>query len=110
MAYTMQDVVARARAPLLDASKLRYSDNDLLVYARDALALAFAKRPDLSLGNWSASYSALTLDSAFPLSDRYVPIVADYVTGRAELVNDESSTPERFTLLVGQFEAKLVQP
>ena len=106
----MQQLVDRARVPLLDADKDRYSDADLLKYAVDGLTLAVAKRPDLLFGNWGVSYSALALGDTFPLADRYLPIVGDYITARAELVNDESATPERFTLLLNLFEAKLVTP
>lgn len=111
MAYTMQQLVDRARIPLNDADKDRYSDADLLGYAVDALAFVAAKRPDLLVGTaWAPAYSAYTLGSSFPFSDRYFPLVADYVTGRAELVDDEFTTEGRAAMLMANFENKLVTP
>lgn len=110
MAYTLQQLVDRARVPLNDSTKDRYTDVVLLGYAVDGLALAVAKRPDLLIGSWATVYNALALGDTFPLSDRYFPLVADYVTARAELVDDEHIDNARFTTLLGNYENKLVNP
>jgi len=112
MAYTMQQLVDRARIPLNDADKDRYTDADLLGYAVDGLLIAVYKRPDLLIGNWTASstYTALVLGDSFPLPDRYMPVLADYVTARAELVDDEHVDSQRATTLMSLFETKLVTP
>jgi hypothetical protein len=108
----MQHLVDRARIPLNDAAKTRYSDVTLLAYGVDGLVFATAKRPDLLIGNWSSpsTYSALAVGSTFPLPDRYFPLVADYVTARAELIDDEHVDNARFQTLLANFENKLVTP
>lgn len=44
---TFQDIVDAARIPLNDAAKVRYSDAELLGYAKDGLKEAAVIRPDL---------------------------------------------------------------
>ena len=110
MAYTMQQLVDRARLPLNDADKDRYTDANLLAYAVDGLTLACNKRPDLLIGNWSLTFNALVLGDTFPLSNRYFPIVQDYITARAELWDDEHTDSARYQALMSNFENKLVTP
>ena len=110
MAYTMQQLVDRARIPLNDSAKDRYTDATLLGYAIDGLERAVAKRPDLLIDNWGAAYNAYVLATTFPLSNRYFQILADYVTARAQLVDDEKVDEGRFAVFMAGFEQKLVAP
>jgi len=106
MAYTMQQVVDKARQPLNDEDKERYADTELLGYANDATLLLRNKRPDLFFGMYASAITAKTIDEAFSLDDTLVPAVCDYVTARAESKNDESVLSERaaiyFALFKGQ--------
>ena len=85
MAFTLQQLVDRARVPLNDAGKDRYTDTELLGYAQDAYLMIRKHRPDVLVGNFSSptSWSALTLVSNFPyVEDEYMPVIADYITAR----------------------------
>jgi hypothetical protein len=90
MAFTYQSVIDLARIPLNDADKARYSDADLLSYANHGLLTLLKRRPDLFVGSYSSlpdGEKALT--DSFPLPVQYVQTIADYVTGRAEMSDDE---------------------
>lgn len=106
MAFTFQQIVDRARAPLNDSDKDRYTDAALLVYAQDAYLLLRRYRPDLLLSNWSSptDFSTLNLGSDFPYADdTFLPAVADYVTARAEMIDDEHVLKERAQLFYSLF-------
>lgn len=106
MAYTMQQVVDKGRIPLNDADKARYSDLQLLGFAIDALLLLLNTRPDLFFGQFTSLPTITALTNGFPLPDTLAPAVADYVTARAESMNDESVLEQRaaafFALFKGQ--------
>jgi hypothetical protein len=90
MAFTYQEVADLARKPLNDEDKARYSDSDLMLYANSAILALYLRRPDLFIGqygNLPGGNSALT-DSA-PLPDAYKTLLADYVTGRISMTDDE---------------------
>lgn len=103
MPYTMQQVVDKGRYPLNDPNKVRYSDAALLGFANDAILLTRKKRPDLFLGAWAALPGNLAFGAAFPIPDEYVPLVADYISGRAELIDDEHANSGRAEKLVATF-------
>lgn len=91
MAFTMQQVLDRARTPLNDASKRRYPDAALLEYANDAVRILRLRRPDLFFGQFSALPSDKALGENLPLDDDFVPAVCDYVRARAEMRDDEAA-------------------
>lgn len=95
MAYTMQNVVDRARVPLNDDDKDRYSDDELLAYANDAVKVLRRERPDMFFGQFSALPGDKTLVQNLPLDDEYFPAVCDYVTARAESKDDEAALQTR---------------
>lgn len=93
---TLQNVMDLARKPLNDSpanpAERRYSDDDHLLPAlKSGLLTAFRKRPDLYIGNFAAvaTIQSMTASSTFPLPDEYIQPLADYVSARAELVDDE---------------------
>lgn len=112
MAFTFQQAVDRARVPLNDSDKDRYSDQELLAYAVDALLMLYRYRPDLFIGSFGAlpSITSLALSSAFPVEDQYLPIVADYVTGRAESKDDESVDNSRASQFLALFNTGIRSP
>ena len=96
MAFTVQQVIDRARVPLNDAAKTRYSDAEMTVYANDAYYLLRRYRSDLFLGQWTTLPSTLALDDEFPsVNIMYLPSIADYVTARAEFKDDEAVIAQR---------------
>lgn len=112
MAFTMQELVDKARKPLNDVDKDRFSDsdatlfNDLLGYANDAILILRNKRPDLFIGSFSALPEKLAIGDPFPLPAEYVPPVVNYVVACAETHDDEHVISERaalfFQLVNGQ--------
>src|ERR1051326_5184161 len=97
MSFTFQQLADRARIPLKDSDKTRYPDSELLGYGVDAYLLLKRYRPDLFLSNWTLTdWSTLALGTAFPVApDEYLPIIADYVSARAEFKDDEHVVAER---------------
>lgn len=96
MAFTVQQVIDRARVPLNDAAKTRYGDPELTMYANDAYYMLRRYRPDLFLGKWSTLPASLATQDEFPGVDTmYLPSVADYVTARAEFKDDEAVIAQR---------------
>lgn len=110
MAYTVQQLIDKARLPLNDADKVRLTDVELLGYANDAFLRIRKKRPDLFLGMWNILPSELAVTDYFPVTDEYVPIVADYITGRAEMKDDEHVNSARAAEFVKMFVDSLVTP
>lgn len=96
MPQTAQDVIDRARKPLNDSDKVRYTDADLLAYLIAGMALVRGKRPDLLYGMLSSgSIPSLAFNDPVPLPDAVAIALADYVTARAEFVDDEHVNSNR---------------
>lgn len=107
MAYTMQQVVDRARVPLNDDDKARYTDADLLAEANASINLLKLKRPDLFFGQFLALPGDKELTDSFPLDDTMFAPVAAYVTGMAETKNDDSVLEQRAELFLNIFKSWL---
>lgn len=107
MAFTFQQLIDRARVPLNDADKDRYTDEELLDYAVDAFLMLRRYRPDLFLAGWTLpDWSAFVVGTSFPNApDEYMPIIADYVTARAEFKDDEHVVAERAQAFYNLFTA-----
>jgi len=97
-------ILDRARLPLNDAAKVRYSDVTLLAHLNDAVARAYALRPDLRFGSYLTAPTALLLASTFPLAAQHEQVVADYITYRAETVDDEHVNANREVKHLERFE------
>ena len=112
MAFTFQAICDRARVPLNDAAKDRYTDSELLTYAVDAYLLLRRHRPDFFITSFSSltDYSTLALGDNFPagVPDEYLPAIADYVTARAEMKDDEHVLAERAQTFFGLFRAGVI--
>jgi hypothetical protein len=105
VSFTFQVLIDRARVPLNDSAKTRYPDAELLKYAVDAYLLLRRYRSDLFLADYTLpDWSAFTVDTTFPKApDEYLPIIADYVTARAEFKDDEHVVAERAQAFYGLF-------
>lgn len=104
MAFTYKSVIDLARMPLNDDDKARYSDIALLIYANHGILQILKRRPDLFIGqfdNLPAGNAAL--DDAFPLAPWYVQTLADYITARAEMTDDEHVNSGRAAAFVQLF-------
>lgn len=98
------DIVARARLPLNDSEKVRYSDVDLMAHLRAAVSMAYALRPDLRFGSYLTTPTTLELGTAFPLPVQHEQVIADYITFRAETVDDEHVNANREAKFLALFQ------
>ena len=104
MAFTYQSVVDLARVPVNDVNKDRYSDDVLLSFANHATLQILKRRPDLFVGQLAnLPDGERSLNDAFPLPAEYVQTVADYVTARAEMTDDEHVSTGRAALFMQLF-------
>lgn len=92
---TMQSILDLARFDLSDAkdasgsdSNARNKDVDMLKFANDGLAKAYALRPDLRWENYATAFSDLALTDPFPLSLEYRPAITNYIVTRCESSDD----------------------
>jgi hypothetical protein len=107
MAFTYQSVVDLARIPLNDADKARYPDAVMMSYANHGMLQVLKRRPDLFVGQ----FSSLPTGEAgpgdpFPLPGGYVQTLADYVTARAEMADDEHVNTGRAAVFMKLFSAE----
>lgn len=104
MASTMQQLVDRARIPLQDDAKVRYSDSTILGYANAGIHLLVNRRPDLFFGTYTALPVDLTLTQNFPLEDRLFQPVADYAAARSRARSSEEVRTAQTQLLLALFD------
>ena len=114
---TIDNAIAEARAILQDTDPTgpanRYSTADLVAYLNNGLLEARKLRPDLFreyYGVDTPSYEEADLgqDTPFPIDGMYFSPIVFYITGSAELRDDEFTVDARAVTLMGQFTAKLV--
>lgn len=122
---SIDDLWAEVRATLNDTqAPYRYTDALLMQYYNTALREVFRYRPDAYIGNFTSgvltgavitSYYTTDLGQTpatpFPLDDKlfYSPVVF-YVTGRADLTDDEFADNNRAMTLLAAFRSMLIGP
>ena len=110
MAFTYESVINLARIPLNDEDKARYSDATLLSLANQGVLQMLKRRPDLFIGQFdSLPDGEKILSDTFPLSVAYVQTLADYITARTEMSDDEHVNSGRAALFAQLFSIE-VQP
>lgn len=111
---TLQDIIDDARVLLNDKNDEamgfipRYTESQLLRYAKQAIMEARRIRPDLFIENLSDTFTDLTLTSAFPMPEEYEIVVVDFVVGRAEFRDDEFTNDGRAAALMQRFKQHLL--
>ena len=107
----VSEVLALARIPLNDDAGDRYTDANVLKLYNSAVRRALALRPDLQ---FTAGYATEVADATDPVTDdfllptRYAQAVADYVSGRSRLVDDEAVSISMASALLKTFEQELM--
>jgi hypothetical protein len=91
----VQNVIDRARTPLNDNDKERYSDPQLLGFLNDGVAIAYSVRPDLRFGSYGKPVELLELDDTFPLGAQHEAAIQHYIVFRAETRDDEHVNANR---------------
>lgn len=87
---TYQTIVDLARIPLNDDDKARYSDTILLTYTNNAMLALLHRRPDIFMGQYdNLPTGNAVLTDTFPLPENYKSLLADYVTSRTAMIDDE---------------------
>lgn len=110
---TFQEIIDNARIILNDQytdsnTVLRYTEPQLLVYARQAVIESRRLRPDLFLSNLTGSFPKFTEADTVPMPDEYHSALADYVAHRAEMRDDEFEVDGRASSLFQKFKSGLV--
>lgn len=114
MARTVQQMLDRVYETLQDMRRVRYPVAQLIGYLNDAVIEARSIRPDLFVGVYDDAIVdvpvpvALGAPIPFPLPDQFFPAVCYYVTGRAEMRDDEFAVDGRAATLLSTFGKKLV--
>ena len=104
MTFTYQSAVDLARIPLNDAGKERYADAMLLSFANQGVLQILKRRPDLFSGQFgNLPHGQNVLTDTFQLPAEYVQTVADYVTARAEMTDDEYTNAGRAAMFMQLF-------
>ncbi|SDZ85991.1 DUF6682 family protein [Nitrosospira multiformis] len=104
MPFSYHSIVELARIPLNDDDKTRYPDTVLLSFANQGMLQILKRRPDLFIGSFNnLPDGERALDDAFPLPPIYLQTVADYVTARAEMSDDEHVNSGRAALFMQLF-------
>lgn len=123
MAKTYQDVVTEARVLLQDTEtgNYRYSDATLLAMYNRALQALARIRPDAcfdlyddnslnvpELVESGAGAGQTNWTENFGLEMQFFNALVHYVTGMAEIVDDEYTEDGRAAMLLGQFKANVI--
>ncbi len=109
MARTVQAVLNRAREILQDIDATRYPDAELTAHVVDAIVQARYVRPDLFVADYQTPLPDSLLPSdILPISDQFFAAVAYYVSGCAELRDDEFAVDGRAMTLREALVKKLV--
>lgn len=104
MPLSYQSIIDLARIPLNDEDKTRYSDQALLSFTNQGVLQILKHRPDLFIGEFNnLPDGERVLTDAFPLRPAYSQTVADYVTARAEMADDEHVSSGRAALFMQLF-------
>ena len=110
---TFRNIIDDARVLLNDemadeTTVTRYTEAQLLGYARQALVEARRVRPDLFLSNLTAAFPVLAATDSVPMPEEYHVCLTDYVVHRAELRDDEFAIDGRAAGLYQKFKAGLM--
>lgn len=123
MAKTFQDIVTESRVLLKDsdATGYRYPNTDLIAILNRALQALARIRPDACFDLYAAnslnvpevveespSAGQVLWTDNFTLEMQFFNALVHYVTGMAEIVDDEYTNDGRAALLLGQFKANVI--
>ncbi|NQW93622.1 MAG: hypothetical protein HQ446_06250 [Polaromonas sp.] len=110
---TFQQICNSARVVLNDvvfddSTLTRYTETQLLEYARAALVDARRVRPDLFLSRLTGAFPAYAASAEIPISEDYVMPLVDYVIHRCELRDDEFAVDGRAAALYQKFKSGML--
>lgn len=92
MAYTMQQIVDRARSRINDQYKQSYDDSELNDLLNEAVKVIYEKRPDFFVGAYATSPPTdKLLTESYPLPDETIQHVINYIVSLAEVQPKEGA-------------------
>jgi hypothetical protein len=106
---TLQDIINSVRVDLQDVDATRYTNSQLLGFANDGIQEAFRKRPDFRLGSYKSATTTYGLTDQVPIPVQYQSLLIFYITGRAEMRDDEYAVDGRAAQLLGLFAGEIKQ-
>jgi hypothetical protein len=105
VAFTYQNIVDLARIPLNDKDKVRYTDEQLLDFANQGMLMFSKRRPDAFIGQFNnLPTGEAALADPFPIDAEHSQTIADYVTARAEMTDDEHADSGRASVFARLFD------
>jgi hypothetical protein len=110
MARTVGDCFNEVYVTLQDTARTRYLLNELQAFMLDAVIEARSIRPDLFIGRLEEDLSLTPVAETdpFPLPSQFFPAVSYYISGRAELRDDEFAADGRAMTLLSAYGKKLL--
>lgn len=113
MAYSLDSILRQARTIIQDQDKERYSDQQLLDGVNVALGEMKRIRPDIltlqaTLSNFPYGPQQLNAGVSLPVDDMFIGPVVGFVSGWAELSDDEFTVDSRASQLLQRFQSQLL--
>ena len=107
---TFDQIISSVRRGFLnDVDKVRWSDEDLLEYANEAVVEIRRVRPDLFLGTYLQTIPVYDGPDDFPLPRVYESFAKDYIVHRAHSREEEYVNDNRAVLFYSRFEKGLLR-
>lgn len=104
MANTLQTAMDLAKLPVNDDAGDRYTPAKLLSHCNHGLLTLYRVRPDLWMGDWdNVPTGNLAATTPLPIDDTYIQVLADYITARASMTDDEFISTGRIDLFLKLF-------
>jgi hypothetical protein len=98
------DIISQARVLLQDSVlPYRYTDDELMVGANDAVKIVRKLRPDIFYGTYKTAIADKTLSDLFPIGEEYKMAVRDYVVAHAQLRDTEDAANSRAAMFMELF-------
>jgi hypothetical protein len=96
-----------ARIPLNDSGKVRYTDDQLLAFANQGMMAISKRRPDLFIGQFNnLPKGENVLTDPLQIDPAFTQQIADWITARAEMTDDEHADSGRAGVFVRFFESE----
>lgn len=106
---TFATQIAGLRQILNDVDAVRWTDEDLMRYANEAVREIRRVRPDLFLGMYNQNLPTYLLSDDFPVDDLYLKYLDDYIIHRAHMREEEYVDDQRAMAFLATFRGGLLQ-
>jgi hypothetical protein len=107
---TVGDIIGEVRVLIMDTDAAGYRYDDASVYQalNEGMLEARRIRPDFFRGVWpTPQYSPTDVDVSINFPEQFRPALIDYVCGRVQLRDDESTQDQRAGVFISSFRVLL---